>query len=616
MIRSRAIHHRVGLLISVILIAPLLVTMSLPVVAQDFPADTLAVVKADEAPSNAEIAVRLSESTDLPDTSTVVIGRDDEFADSLASGVLQSTAPLLLVPRSGPVPQRVRDELARLGPDRVILLGGEAALEPQVADELAGLGYAVERRAGASRFETATAIARSDAGTADTAILARAFPTAGATDPTQAFADALAAGGMAAEMGWPVLLTQTEVLTGSTRTYLQESGIREVKLMGGTAAISAAVEAELQAMGLAVERIAGASRADTAIEVAKARGADSAADAAHVLLVQGQEADAWAGGFAAAARSAALDAPIVLAAESQLPPETRTWLEGGIPGTGSFSQAQPVLTCVVIPELCEQARVAMGLPPAVGEVPDLVSLGVDGAAAGGRNAVVAAGGAVVAFVSGGVVVDGVADGEDHVYLARLGADGVTDVELVDVRPDGSPAARGVGVFSGVTDLSADGRFVGFQSSDGSLDASGITTNLRGAYVRDLQTGTTRLVSLDQQAQPITPLSIVVDDDASVAVYRGRISEGFAILHHDLATGDVQPVLLPDGTPFDDGTGVGTPEVSGDGSTVAFYTDLPLLPSDTNDGADVYVYNIPSRTLELASVGQDGSVGTTSDINDD
>ncbi|WP_370327943.1 cell wall-binding repeat-containing protein [Euzebya sp.] len=353
-------------LVGTALLGPALVGIA-PTAAQDLPDDTIAVVKADESPSNAEIAVRLSEETPFSAVDTVVIGRDDTFADSLASGVLQSESPLLLVPSAGPLPPRVRDELARLAPTRVILLGGEAALQPAVADELTQLGYTVERRAGESRVATATPIAATDAPQATTAILARAFPSEGATDPTQGFADALAAGGMSAENGWPVLLTQTDVLSAPTRAYLEQAGITQVEIMGGTAAISDAVEAELEAMGITTERLAGASRADTAIAVAEKRGADSAADAAHVVLVQGQTADAWAGGFAAAAHSALLDAPIVLAAESELPPETAAWLADGVTG-GSATFAVdpsdgPVLTCVTVPSLCEEARVTLGLPP-------------------------------------------------------------------------------------------------------------------------------------------------------------------------------------------------------------------------------------------------------------
>lgn len=357
--RAWAVVIVMGVVLGVAVVAP----------AQEFGPDTVGVIKDGETPSASEVAVRLSEATPLASVDTVVLGRDDEFADSLASGVMQSTSPLLLVPRNGPIPTRVRDELSRLAPQRVVLLGGEAALTTEVADELSGLGYAVERRAGASRFQTATEIARQDAPQATTAILARAFAAEGSTDPTQGFADALAAGGMAAEMGWPVLLTQSDVLTGATRDYLAEAGITEVKLMGGTAAIADTVQTELEAMGIATDRLAGASRSQTAIEVAKERGSQTAADAAQVVLVQGQSADAWAGGFAAAAHSALFDAPIVLAVGDQLAPETRAWLEGdaGVSKTADTAFQQPGvrLTCVVVPALCEEARVAMGLPPTV-----------------------------------------------------------------------------------------------------------------------------------------------------------------------------------------------------------------------------------------------------------
>ena len=76
---------------------------------------------------------------------------------------------------------------------RVILLGGTSAIGEIVEQQLVGT-YTVERRAGTTRIETATTIAAIDAPQATTAVLARAFPSSGA-DQSQAFADALAAGG-------------------------------------------------------------------------------------------------------------------------------------------------------------------------------------------------------------------------------------------------------------------------------------------------------------------------------------------------------------------------------------------------------------------------------------
>ncbi|CAN5143284.1 hypothetical protein BH23ACT9_BH23ACT9_18580 [soil metagenome] len=617
---------RVAAVIAVLVTSLVSALVAAPVAAQP-PADTIGIIKADESPSNAEIAVRLSEETPLPDTSTVVIGRDDEFADSLASGVLQSTSPLLLVPRGGPVPERVRAELVRLAPQRVLLLGGVAALEPAVEEELRGMGFAVERRAGPSRFETATVIAGTDAAGADTAILARAFPAAGATDPTQGFADALAAGGMAAEFGWPVLLTQTEVLTGPTREYLVSAGIRTVKLMGGTAAISQAVEDELVAMGISTERLAGGSRAETAVEVAKARGADSAADAAHVVLVQGQTADAWAGGFAAAAHSALLDAPIVLAVESQLPPATVAWLEGGaVGGAGQAFAVDPsdggvVLTCVTAPDLCEDARIALGLPPALTPPPQLISVGTDDRNAGGELASSDDTGTTIAFVSSGTVVPGVDDGRRHVYVARIAEDGTATYELVDVRPDGTPATRPLTFSEGPTGVSADGRYVAFTSPDTELDSDGLTAGfLGGSYLRDMQTGTTRLVSFDTTGEPAAkPSDLAVNDDGTVVSYRAQLDGGggsFGIAIHDLTTGEVTAVTDADGQTFFDSSGVGTPALSGDGSTVAFYTDQPLVVDDTNEAADTYVFDVAEGRIQRLSVAGDGREADAVDRNDD
>lgn len=364
----RTSHRRpvLVILLAVGLTVPLLAAAPRADAVATETSDALRIVKDDESPTAAELSVRLSESTPLPDTSTVLIGRSDVFADSLASGVLQGASPLLLVPPQGPVPDRVVDELARIAPSRVILLGGTSAIGQVVEDALA-TSYVVERRAGGSRIETALEIARIDAPAADTAILARAFASPASADPTQGFADALAAGGLAAEMGWPVLLTQTEALAASTREYLTTAGIRTVHVIGGTAAVSDAVVAEVQGLGITSTRVAGDSRAATAIEVAKVSGVQSAADVTRVTVVEGQGEDAWAGGFAAAAHAARFDAPIVLATGEVLPPETQVFLEGGTALPQSvFEQGgpDPVLTCVTGPLSCEASRIALGLPAA------------------------------------------------------------------------------------------------------------------------------------------------------------------------------------------------------------------------------------------------------------
>jgi putative cell wall-binding protein len=327
--------------------------------------DTVGIVKEGVAPTNAEIAVRLSEQTPLPDTSTVLIARDDRFADALASGVLQRTSPLLLVPTTGPIPPRVVGEIARLQATRAIVLGGEQAVAPDVVDQLRALGLEVERREGDTRLRTAVDIAATDAPEATTAFLARAFASEGSADETQAFADTLALGAFSAETSWPVLLTETAALSPQTRDHLVSSEVRTVKIVGGEAAVSRQVEDELRTLGFEVERISGADRFSTAIEIAKSRGADSAAEVGSVIVLDSQFADAWAGGLAAAASGALTGSPIVLTSGPVVPEVTRSFLSTGTDGT-----SERPITCVAFPDACEQARVAVGLIPAADVMTD------------------------------------------------------------------------------------------------------------------------------------------------------------------------------------------------------------------------------------------------------
>ncbi|CAN5164614.1 hypothetical protein BH23ACT9_BH23ACT9_36900 [soil metagenome] len=256
-----------------------------------------------------------------------LLGRDDLFADSLASGVLQGAIangrPLLLTP-SDSLDGEVLAELQRLDVDLVHVLGLEDAIEETVVTELEAAGFATNRFGGETRTETAIDIAEAVGG--DTAIIARSFED---DEPTQAWADSLATGGWAAEDGFPVLLTQTETLTPSTAAHIEEAGYSRVIIVGGERAVSLVTEAQLQALVATVDRVEGDTRVTTAIAVAEARGYAGPDDASGVILVDGQGTDAWADGFAAANVSG-IGWPIVLAnsTSQDLPQATRVWLGG------------------------------------------------------------------------------------------------------------------------------------------------------------------------------------------------------------------------------------------------------------------------------------------------
>ncbi len=197
----------------------------------------------------------------------VVVARADTYPDALAGGPLAASlgSPLLLTDPDR-LSDGVADEAERLGADRAVLLGGEAALSPRVAADLVAAGLTVERVAGADRFATAAAI--EDRLPADTgpAVVVEGMTAA----PQRGWPDAVSGAWWAATSPRPVLLATRDDLPEVTGDAV---GDRDAQVVGGVAAISPAVADELEDRGATVERVAGADRYATSAAVLAASGA-------------------------------------------------------------------------------------------------------------------------------------------------------------------------------------------------------------------------------------------------------------------------------------------------------------------------------------------------------
>ncbi len=79
--------------------------------------------------------------------------------------------------------------------------------------------------------------------------------------------DALAASSIAGTLGGTVLLTPTASLSSATEDALLDLNPDLVVLAGGTAAVSDQVEQDVQALGLATQRVSGPTRVETAVEL-------------------------------------------------------------------------------------------------------------------------------------------------------------------------------------------------------------------------------------------------------------------------------------------------------------------------------------------------------------
>lgn len=274
----------------------------------------------------------------------LLIARRDNFVDALASGVLRGGGPgapqgqPLLLTDTAELSPAVRQEIERYQGDviGVTILGGPQAVSEDVAEELRAMGLEVERIGAADRIDTAVEIARrafppNDRGVevGFDALLARAYGTD--QDPTAGFADTLAAGALSAGVLRPVLLSESQRLSEATEEYIRETlaeespgrRIDDVVVVGGPAAVGEPVVARLEELGVRVRRVAGAERAETAVELTRVLSdAETAADAGALTLLEGYAETAWASGFAARGS-------VVLSGAASLPAATAAFLDTG-----------------------------------------------------------------------------------------------------------------------------------------------------------------------------------------------------------------------------------------------------------------------------------------------
>lgn len=169
----------------------------------------------------------------------VLVAVGTGFADALAGGPLAAKlgGPVLLTATDA-LPTSIRDEIVRLDPSTIIVLGGTAVVTPAVFDELSSLADSTVRLAGANRYETAVEISKY--GWSDTTGVGSVYVATGANFP-----DALAGAVEAAAKGMPILLTDTNTLPAVVGDEIDRLGVDTIYILGGTGVVSTTVETQL-----------------------------------------------------------------------------------------------------------------------------------------------------------------------------------------------------------------------------------------------------------------------------------------------------------------------------------------------------------------------------------
>lgn len=168
-----------------------------------------------------------------------------------------------------------------------------------------------ERVEGATRVETSVEISNvSFENESDVVVLATSTN----------YPDALAGGPLARRLDAPLLLTEPGALSPVTRAEIERLGARTAVLLGGTVALSQAVEDELDDdMGLDVDRIAGGDRFETAQLISQRVPATTA------YVTEGANADpnrGWPDAVAVSGLASLEQRPILLVTRDGVPDPT------------------------------------------------------------------------------------------------------------------------------------------------------------------------------------------------------------------------------------------------------------------------------------------------------
>jgi Tol biopolymer transport system component len=200
------------------------------------------------------------------------------------------------------------------------------------------------------------------------------------------------------------------------------------------------------------------------------------------------------------------------------------------------------------------------------------------------------------------------NGRDDVLLRDLAAGTTT---LVSVRTNGQQGNKN----SFNPRISADGRFVAFDSDATNFVVGGDFNGVTDVFLRDLTAGTTTRVSVandGSEANGKSSLAAISGDgqrilfvsDASnlVAIDGNRASDLFL---RDVAAGTtIRVSTAADGTEADRGTYGG--DLSSDGQVVLMTSGATnLVPGDTNGAFDVFVHDLAAGTVVRASVDSNG-----------
>lgn len=246
--------------------------------------------------SAVEFSTKISQAAFPAGAENVYLARQDLAADALSGSVVKN-GPILLSTSNGQPPRTLLDEINRLRPKNIFILGGEGAISSQTAQLISTFtgGIPQHRIAGADRVQTSVAISRT--------LFPNGSPHVYLADATGANGNGSpdsANGGMLTD-GPILLVNRNGVGTNYVSAEIARLGASRVTVLGGSGAVPDNI-ATAASNGRGFDRIWGTDRYGTS----KAINSMTNTNRSHVFLVSGESL------AVAAAASGKLNAPVQL----------------------------------------------------------------------------------------------------------------------------------------------------------------------------------------------------------------------------------------------------------------------------------------------------------------
>jgi putative cell wall-binding protein len=258
------------------------------------------------------LSAAISARTFAPGVAVAYVASGAVYADALSGSAAAGVqhGPLLLVTHDA-VPPAIVDELRRVKPARIVVLGGTKSVGEVVENALRPLASSVVRYGGVDRYAVSAVVSRETFATG----VPVAYVASG-----ENFPDALSGSAVAGHRGGPVLLVTRASVPEDVSSELARLKPDRIVVLGGQDSVSAGV---MEALGdvAPTSRIGGADR----FAVSAAVAGDTFPTGARTVYVASGVVfpDALTGSSAAVAHIA----PVLLVTADTIPPAVATELD-------------------------------------------------------------------------------------------------------------------------------------------------------------------------------------------------------------------------------------------------------------------------------------------------